>query len=205
MFLIDRIKLLHACLGLSAPRRPEVDMKIGVVESEAAVYVEQIERHFGLKAPREAQLGTQARVVELEANPLLKSKKQVVAFSGHYSIGLCKLNPDLFFIFGDNMQRVGMGGQAIIRQQPNILGVATKRDPGNGFMHDCPFDMGQVMSDLMQVDKAIAEGKRVVVPITREGRISLGCGLAELPYRAPLIYAMIEAWFRSLKNVETVK
>jgi hypothetical protein len=203
MYAIEKVRLMHAALNLGAPMARDRAL-LRQEDSDCARYLSMIEQKLGLSHPQ-MQLGQRIRAVEARVNPLHATKKQIVAFSGHYSAALCLLNPAMFFVFGDNMQRVGMGGQAVIRPQPNIIGVATKRDPGNGFMTDCPFDMGQVMVDLLNVDRHIAEGKRVVVPITKEGRVSLGCGLAELPYRAPLIYATIEAWFRSLKGVETIK
>lgn len=212
MFTIDKIHLLHAACKLPAPpplddrHKPECQNHADhAIFSPGMPHVVQLEQHFGLAPALSDQLGVRVRAIEAKINPLMRAKKQVVAFPGFYSVALCQLNPDRHFVFGDNLQRVGMGGQAIIRQQPNIIGVATKRDPGNGFMTDCPFDMGQAMADLLKVDRLIAEGKRVVIPVTKEGRVSLGCGLAELPYRAPLIYATIEAWFRSLKNIEYVK
>jgi len=205
MFMIDKVQLMHAAMNLGSPRPVERGPNNETIECEGTRYVEQMEQKLKIAPPPGTQFGTRVRMIETKVNPLMGTRKQIVAFPGFYSVALCRLNPDLFFVFGDNMQRVGMGGQAIIRQQPNIIGVATKRDPGTGFMTDCPFDMGQVMTDLMKVERLIAEGKRVVVPITKEGRISLGCGLAELPYRAPLVYATIEAWFRSLKGVEIVK
>jgi hypothetical protein len=208
MFTIDKVRLMHVAMNLGSPPpsegRGNPDLS-DVHDSQGMSYLIQMEQKLGITPPPGAQFDTRVRMLETTLNPLCNTKKQIVAFHGFYSVALCKLNPDLFFVFGDNMQRVGMGGQAVIRQQPNIIGVATKRDPGNGFMSDSPFDMSYVMVDLLEVDRHIANGQRVVVPITKEGRVSLGCGLAELPYRAPLVYATIERWFRSLKGVEIVK
>ena len=42
---------------------------------------------------------------------------------------LLRENPHKIFVFGDNMKRYGKRGQAVIRDEPNAYGVATKRYP----------------------------------------------------------------------------
>ena len=45
---------------------------------------------------------------------------------------LCQQHPDWLFIFGDNaVERRGMGGQAVVRYEPNSHGIATKKHPNN--------------------------------------------------------------------------
>jgi hypothetical protein len=39
-------------------------------------------------------------------------------------------NPDFMFLFGDNLQRTGLGGQAKeMRGEFNAIGIATKKSP----------------------------------------------------------------------------
>lgn len=38
-------------------------------------------------------------------------------------------NPDHIFVFGDNLLRVGKGGAAILRDEPNTYGFVTKKAP----------------------------------------------------------------------------
>ena len=43
-----------------------------------------------------------------------------------------KANPSVLYLFGDNLQRVGLGGQAKeMRGEPNAVGIATKKAPDN--------------------------------------------------------------------------
>ena len=45
-------------------------------------------------------------------------------------------NPDVLYVFGDNLVRKGRGGQAKeMRGHPNAVGVATKNTPGHGERH----------------------------------------------------------------------
>ena len=46
-----------------------------------------------------------------------------------YSYLLCQRHPDKVFIFGDNTQRIGTKGQAIIRPCLNTYGIRTKVAP----------------------------------------------------------------------------
>ena len=47
-----------------------------------------------------------------------------------YTPELLRAYPGYLFLFGDNLQRIGKGGQAIIRDEPNAFGIATKKGPG---------------------------------------------------------------------------
>lgn len=40
-------------------------------------------------------------------------------------------NPDCVFVFGDNLERRGKGGAAILRNEPNTYGFITKKRPRN--------------------------------------------------------------------------
>lgn len=119
----------------------------------------------------------------------------IILFNGRYSPGLCKSNPNVLFVFGDNARRVGMGGQAIIREQINAVGVATKRSPAH-FMEDGnPRDMRTMAEDMIAIETSLDAGRTIVLPTFRESGLStLGCGLAQLPERCPALYAMINEW-----------
>lgn len=120
---------------------------------------------------------------------------QVILYSGWLTPELCQERDDLIFVFGDNLKRVGMGGQAIIRTQPNAQGVATKRLPSMApsafFSETNENDLDSVVDDLAEVWSALKEGLTVVIPVTAEGKPSLGLERAELPQRAPSIYNTI--------------
>lgn len=40
-------------------------------------------------------------------------------------------NPNVYFIFGDNLERTGYGGAAVLRDHPHALGFITKKFPDN--------------------------------------------------------------------------
>jgi hypothetical protein len=89
---------------------------------------------------------------------------------------------NVYFLFGDNLLGIGMGGQAgAMRGEPNAIGVPTKMAPGmaySDFFSDVDFE-----DNCKAIDSALARipaGTTVVIP--QDG---LGIGLAELPTRAP--------------------
>ncbi|AKE44783.1 hypothetical protein AU106_gp152 [Sinorhizobium phage phiM9] len=101
---------------------------------------------------------------------------------------MLKDEPDTLFVFGDNLSRVGLGGQAKeMRGEPNAVGIPTKKLP---LMADHAFftddDYFLVLDQLLEADKRIVEhlnsGGTVVWP--EDG---IGTGLAQLDERAPMI------------------
>jgi hypothetical protein len=112
-------------------------------------------------------------------------------YPGMYSVDLCRANPDYIFLFGDNLQRYGKAGQAVIRDEPNAYGIATKHAPGrkpSDYFTD--LDLCWVQNELDNMDIAL-DNKLVIVPVLEKGLPSLGCGLADLPNRAPECYKAI--------------
>jgi hypothetical protein len=107
-----------------------------------------------------------------------------------------KANPNKIYVFGDNTQRVGTGGQAQIRNNENAFGIATKIEPNNSkeaFMSD--IDDGRMVTwyeaNIIAIDNDIAkikaDGRPVVLP--KDG---LGTGLAKLKENAPRTYAYLK-------------
>ena len=106
--------------------------------------------------------------------------------------------PEARFVFGDNVLRVGLGGQAgSMRGEPNAIGVATKRAPGMSdadfFSDDNAADLAVIDGDIDKIAAALADGRTIYVP--RDG---LGTGLSELPTRAPNLHQHIINRFRAL-------
>ena len=102
--------------------------------------------------------------------------------------------PTHIYLFGDNMQRVGMGGQAYsMRGEPNSFGVPTKWAPDSresSYFSDGdfpgPVERAIIFPFRLACGWLYRDGT-VVVP--RDG---LGTGLSELPTRAPEIYKHIK-------------
>jgi len=100
----------------------------------------------------------------------------------------------VLYVFGDNVKRVGLGGQAKeMRGEPNAIGVATKWNPGayiDSYFSDedlkkcCEIiweDYYKVYSHLTY-DKGTA-----VFPLD-----GIGTGLSRLPSLAPKVYEYIK-------------
>lgn len=103
------------------------------------------------------------------------------------------------YVFGDNTERWGMGGQAKeMRNEPNAIGVATKSTPTSGtnayFSDEDFFDNAKIIAtDLRPVFQARDDGLLVIIPTD-----GLGTGLSELPQRAPKTNAFLEEMLEML-------
>lgn len=112
---------------------------------------------------------------------------------------IVRANPDKAFLFGDNVQRVGFGGQAKeMRGEPNAFGIATKYKAlmgGDAFLTDDDYlaNCERIDSDFRRLKRS---GPQTVV-IPADG---LGTGLAELDKRAPKTFAYLQ---EKLKEIET--
>lgn len=110
-----------------------------------------------------------------------------------------RANPEKLFLFGDNLDHIGMGGQAgAMRYEPNSLGIPTKKKPG---MNDQDFlSDGEYMANCEMLDRycetLLDLGYETVV-IPSDG---LGTGLAELNTRAPKTFAYLEAKLNQLED-----
>jgi len=107
-----------------------------------------------------------------------------------YTIAQCKNNPDKIYVFGDNSIRLGTGGQAKIRNEPNTFGVMTKLYPSQragSYLEDCLDHRAMVLADLQKLRQLYEAGADIILPAD-----GLGTGLAQLPVRAPKLHKMIE-------------
>lgn len=109
-------------------------------------------------------------------------------------------NPDVLYVFGDNVKRVGLGGQAgEMRGEPNAYGVATKWDPSmadSAFFSDNKYDVisSIIDKDFLPLLTAVMKGKTIIIPAD-----GLGTGLSEMPNRCPKLYNLVR------KNIEYLK
>ena len=112
-------------------------------------------------------------------------------------------NPDLYFVFGDNVERVGLGGQAkAMRGEPNAIGIPTKLKPSNeedAFFRTKNFDEADeifesyMKEEFLKLDNLLVQGKYVVIPTD-----GIGTGLSKLPEYAPELNTIIEQEFSAL-------
>lgn len=114
-------------------------------------------------------------------------------FVEHYTPDDCAAHRDWLYVFGDNFARRGKGGQAVIRDEPNACGIATKRLPKwseDAYLTDADYDewVQQNEDARNRIEAHLASGGVVVWPI------GIGMGRANLQSRAPEILDKIHAW-----------
>ncbi len=101
---------------------------------------------------------------------------------------------DKLFLFGDNLERRGFGGQAAaMRGEPNAVGIPTKKSPSyadGAFFSDEEFEENRAVIDLAfaELSKAATKAIRVIV-IPAQG---IGTGRAQLKRRAPRTFAYLQ-------------
>jgi len=114
-----------------------------------------------------------------------------------------KANSDILYLFGDNLRRTGLGGQAKeMRYEPNTIGIVTKKYPSNSessFMTDDEFadNRVRIAEDIQKVKDAWATGKykSITIPL-------IGIGLAKLPEKAPSTYQFLIEQLDSLNELK---
>lgn len=103
------------------------------------------------------------------------------------------------FVFGDNMDRVGLGGQAgAMRGAPNSVGIPTKWSPGMSARDffsnaDLPVVRPVLDAEFAKLMRHLERGGNVVIPSD-----GLGTGLSQLGQRAPAVLDYIESMIDSL-------
>jgi hypothetical protein len=125
-----------------------------------------------------------------------------IRYTKYITRGMVRAEPATLFVFGDNMRRWGMGGQAKeMRGEPNVVGIPTKWHPSSkpdSFFRDDNLDDIRA-----EIDEAFG---RLVMHISLGGSVvwptdGIGTGLAELPTRAPLIWEYIETGRKALEKL----
>lgn len=97
---------------------------------------------------------------------------------------MLRASPETLFVFGDNLARWGMGGQAKeMRGEDNAVGLPTKRTPYE-FMKDddLPTVQAVVKDDIAKLRRHLRGGGTVIWPTA-----GIGTGLAALGANAPEI------------------
>ena len=109
-------------------------------------------------------------------------------------------NPDVLYVFGDNLVRVGMGGQAgEMRHERNAVGVATKASPSAYFREDTASTIAQkraIDEDMKPLFVKVNQGGIVVWPSD-----GIGTGLSDLPNKAPSTFDHIENKLTALLRI----
>lgn len=119
-----------------------------------------------------------------------------VLYLSHITRADVKNNPHVLFIFGDNDERKGYGGQAAeMRGEPNARGIRVKKSPSmncNAFYSDKEYDTNihKIMEDLGIINilmRGLTRHYEVIV-IPANG---VGTGLASLNEKAPRTFKFL--------------
>lgn len=111
---------------------------------------------------------------------------------------MLRKEPEKLFVFGDNLERRGMGGQAReMRGEPNAVGIPTKKKPKN--TSDAYFNDEDI------IDWITSSIDDILRLMTHEGvivwpRDGIGTGLAKLEEKAPIILERIKTLERILND-----
>ena len=110
-------------------------------------------------------------------------------------------NPGVMYLFGDNVERRGLGGQAKeMRNEPNAVGIRTKKAPHCGddaFWTDLELSehTTMIVNDLLPVVNHLKDGGAVVIPSD-----GLGTGLARMQETCPLTFDYLQAALKALEE-----
>lgn len=123
-----------------------------------------------------------------------------VLFQKVYKREDARRNPQVLYVFGDNVRRVGRGGQAAeLRDEPNAVGVATKYSPAECFGDEPAQVIAQnrvIDEDMKPLFFHLVKGGIVVWPTD-----GIGTGLAGLPTYAPRTFDHIQQKLAALIRV----
>ncbi|RCK34586.1 hypothetical protein TH24_20540 [Thalassospira xiamenensis] len=115
---------------------------------------------------------------------------------------MLRAEPDVLFVFGDNLARRGKGGQAAaMRGEPNAVGIPTKIRPSmddNAFFSNEDFEKWKAASieDWRKLFAHVRAGGKVVWPSA-----GIGTDRARLNEKAPEIAASIERNLQALQQL----
>ena len=122
-----------------------------------------------------------------------------MVISKRFSIEQCRTNPTTLFVFGDNLERYGEGGQAIIRRQTNAIGLVTKKKPGgtkDSYFSDIEYEQNIkiIEEDIERIKEYVKNYKTICF-----AQFGLGTGLSDMPRKCPktfcyLTVRLLEEW-----------
>ena len=110
--------------------------------------------------------------------------------------------PDVLFVFGDNLRRIGMGGQAAeMRGEPNAVGIPTKVAPSmapDAFFTDAdlPKALDAFAESFARLEAHLRADGTIVVP-----EAGIGTGRAQLEQRAPKIHTVLTRAMNALDRM----
>ena len=122
----------------------------------------------------------------------MPTKTTLIETMNMFTEEIVKANPNKLFVFGDNMLRYGNGGQAIIRDLPNTLGIVTKREPRTGkgaYFSDADDEMDIMLQDIRKL--WLISRCNVFTHIVFPSK-GIGTGMAHMKSKSPMLYKMMK-------------
>lgn len=120
-----------------------------------------------------------------------------VLFQNVIQRGDARRNAMALYVFGDNVQRVGMGGLAVeLRNEKNAVGIRTKYTPYEYY--------GEDDGDVEVQNRLIDEDMKPLFEHVRRGGVvvwparGIGNGTARLKVKAPSTFAYLERKLEAL-------
>ena len=122
-----------------------------------------------------------------------------------YSISMLSANPKKIYVFGDNIIRSGLGGQAIIRDCFNAIGLVTKRLPDTNpesYFADTISDYKILTGDLFNLSKLLnsPEYQDWTLVFPKDG---IGTGLSKMPQKSPFLFDVMSNYLKQYFNINT--
>jgi hypothetical protein len=109
-----------------------------------------------------------------------------------------RANPTVLYVFGDNPQRMGLGGQAgEMRGEPNSIGVVTCSLDTPWTDADAEHQCALIDSDMAPLFQALLAGWTVVYPLD-----GIGTGIADLANRSPKTWAHLMTRLAELRAIK---
>ncbi len=110
--------------------------------------------------------------------------KKIKIFSGNWTETDVS-GSDSIFVYGDNLKRTGKGGQAVIRELPNSIGLVTKKEPSNNldaFFNDSEIELNSkfILKDILEIKLKQILGEQLIFSSG-----GYGTGLSKMPEKAP--------------------
>lgn len=126
----------------------------------------------------------------------------------YYSPKQCRANPNKLYVFGDNTQRIGMAGQACIRQEINAIGLATKDTCGDFFSDDnLERNKRFINNDIFAIKECMLNDMYEILVFPAMG---LGTGLSDMQKQCPRTFLYLcerlldEFYFNNLQSLKSM-
>ena len=153
-----------------------------------------------LKDEKKLQFGGNPEPRQLEFGGAKQNLPQPAITMDWIDHDTMRQHPDKIFLFGDNHQRAGRGGQAkVMRGHPQAVGIRTKHAPSmhpSAMWTDDTYDENVRMID-EDINQALSHGKQIVIPSA-----GIGTGLARLPQNAPRTNEYLQSRLNALRGIE---